>query len=116
MPLYDFACDVCHGTKELLIPFSELHSTHLCEDCGSVLRHVWLKFPGMSFKGDGCTTARDRRLKSNAEEAAKINARIEEERYDMLSSKAERWVDGAKAYTPKDEDVAGVAAERYANG
>jgi putative FmdB family regulatory protein len=93
MPLYDFRCPECDEVFERMAPSGSVHAQSGCPVCGFAgsVTLTWTRFPGMRFKGAGCTTAMLRRLKSNEEEADKINKRCREENYERLKAASKRW-------------------------
>ncbi|GAB4320512.1 MAG: zinc ribbon domain-containing protein [Dehalococcoidia bacterium] len=52
MPRYDYRCDSCGKTYELIQSFSA-ESTHTCEKCGNGTARRLLSAPPIVFKGSG---------------------------------------------------------------
>ena len=51
MPLYEYECESCGGTFEVIQKFSD-HSVETCRTCGGKVRRL-LSAPAIQFKGTG---------------------------------------------------------------
>lgn len=51
MPLYEYECESCGGTFEVIQKFSD-HSVDTCRTCGGKVRRL-LSAPAIQFKGTG---------------------------------------------------------------
>jgi putative FmdB family regulatory protein len=51
MPLYEYECESCGGTFEVIQKFSD-HSVDTCKTCGGKVRRL-LSAPAIQFKGTG---------------------------------------------------------------
>lgn len=52
MPRYDYSCQKCSTSKEVVKSFDMADSEEVCESCGEVMIKVYGSF-GIQFKGSG---------------------------------------------------------------
>ena len=54
VPVYEFVCDDCGATRDLLLPHRDAAAARTCDDCGALLRRrfsrVAVKLEGWGFK------------------------------------------------------------------
>jgi putative FmdB family regulatory protein len=72
MPLYEYECESCGGTFEVIQKFSD-HSVDTCKTCGGKVRRL-LSAPAIQFKGTGWYITDYARKGAGGEEKEKAGA------------------------------------------
>jgi len=60
MPTYDFKCDNCSNVEEVRRRFEDRATPAKCSQCGSPMKRLFGKAPGIQFRGEGWTGAQKR--------------------------------------------------------
>jgi putative FmdB family regulatory protein len=72
MPLYEYECEACGATFEVIQKFSD-HSVDTCRTCGGKVRRL-LSAPAIQFKGTGWYVTDYARKGAGGEEKEKAGA------------------------------------------
>ena len=86
MPLYEYRCQECGGTLEVIQKFSDSPLTQ-CTDCGGELQRL-LSAPSIQFKGSGWYVSDYGRKNADNKRTSGENAPVSKEKESQADSNA----------------------------
>lgn len=100
MPLYEYRCDNCGRTFEVIQKFSDPPAEH-CPTCGKGPVHKLLSSPAIQFKGSGWYVT-DYAKKDSASATKAESSTLEKKEGEKKSAAAEKTTTGSSDSSKKD--------------
>jgi putative FmdB family regulatory protein len=103
MPLYEYECESCGATFEVIQKFSD-HSVETCRTCGGKVRRL-LSAPAIQFKGTGWYITDYARKGAGGPEKEKDKAAADKEKAGAASTESGAASDAASSTPASGSDA-----------